>query len=92
MSVIALDQLTELVSRVEAAAGDDPAQLLATVDALMAWCQAARVQCVRSLADTESLHRVGATPLRSQRETDAMVRATEVARQVPQFLDLAVRR
>lgn len=81
-----LEQLGPLVEQMELGVTLGPQATLAALDRLAAWCHAARVECVRELEDAESLHLASPTPLRSQRDTDALARGATVARKAPWFV------
>lgn len=86
MSPSLLEQLEPLVEQVGVAATVEPQARLAALDRLAAWCHAARVECVRELEDAQTLHLAAPTPLRSQRDTDALARGAAVARKAPWFM------
>jgi hypothetical protein len=68
-----------------AASEDAPAEALAALDQLVAWCHAARLRCVDALERAGQLHRLAIGTHRSQRDNDALERGLEAARRAPAF-------
>lgn len=81
-----LDQLDALVGEVRDSVVAGSHAALTALDRLVAWCQAARVECIRGLDEAQAAHTATPTPLRSQRDTDALLRGATVGRVAPWFI------
>ena len=86
MSTSTLEQLPALAERVMQCAGS-AADTLAALDHLVAWCQAARIECAQALFDDGLGHLVAPTPLRGHREVEALTRGAATASRAPSFIE-----